>query len=183
MQNQIRIIGGQLKRSKLAVPDRPGLRPTPDRVRETLFNWLTPYLDSARALDLFAGTGVLGLEAISRGAAFAQFVEPDRMLAEAIGDNAKRLKVDQSIRVNTTTAQSFLQAPPQPYDIVFLDPPYALDAWASVLSALDGWLNTHAVVYLEHPAERDLPFDAQWRAIKESRAGVVKYWLLEKAHG
>lgn len=184
MRNEIRIIGGQLKRSKLAVPDRPGLRPTPDRVRETLFNWLMPHLNGARVLDLYAGTGALGLEAISRGAAFAQLVEPDRALASAIQANAERLKVAASIRVDATTARAFLSGAVQAFDIVFIDPPYTLDLWADTLAALPDWLNERAVVYLEHPAERPPPFAAPWRALKESRAGGVKFWLLEmeRAH-
>jgi 16S rRNA (guanine966-N2)-methyltransferase len=181
---EIRIIGGQLKRSKLQVPPKIGLRPTPDRVRETVFNWLMPYLPGARTIDLFAGTGALGIESISRGADFAQFVETDAELAQAIRANAERLKIADRIAVSTLGAARFLQANPQGFDIAFIDPPYADDRWSMALDALPQWLNAGAVVYLEHPDEREPPFDSRWRPLKEARAGAIRFWLLaENEHG
>src|SRR4051794_41546295 len=94
---RVRIIGGSLRGSKLEVPHVPGLRPTPDRVRETLFNWLMPIIDGARCLDLFAGTGALGIEALSRGAAAVDFVETDAKLAQALRANLSRLKQEASV--------------------------------------------------------------------------------------
>src|SRR6478736_1604905 len=114
----VRIIGGSLRRSRLEVPDAPGLRPTPDRVRETLFNWLMPVIEGARCLDLFAGTGALGIEALSRGAASVDFVESDPRLADLLRANLARLK--QNARVSRDDAQRFVANTGAHYDVVFL---------------------------------------------------------------
>lgn len=176
---EVRIIGGTLKRSKLAVLDRPGLRPTPDRVRETLFNWLAPRLTGARVLDLCAGTGVLGLEAISRGAAHVQCNEVDAVLAARIRANADRLKVSSQVSISTQTAQVLLQSPPaERFDGVFVDPPYALDLWRTLLARLPAWLSPDAWVYLEHPREIAAPFDDHWQVLRAASAGQIHYYLL-----
>ncbi|HTH67551.1 MAG TPA: 16S rRNA (guanine(966)-N(2))-methyltransferase RsmD, partial [Rhodanobacter sp.] len=138
---RIRIIGGSLRNSRLDVPELPGLRPTPERVRETLFNWLAPVIDGARCLDLCAGTGALGIEALSRGAAGVQFVERDARAAQALRANLVRLKADAG-QVAVLDAGLFLQGMAQPYDLVFLDPPFALDLWPALARQLEqgGWL-------------------------------------------
>lgn len=178
----VRVIGGTLKRSKLEVPDRPGLRPTPDRVRETLFNWLAPFVEGARVLDLCAGTGVLGIEALSRGAAFAWLNEPDGELAEQIRRNAERLHIDSRVRLSRLPAETLLAgAPDAPFDIVFIDPPYAARLWPAILERLPGWLAPGARVYLEHPLEIEAPLTSAWRVLKESRGGRVRFCLLEQA--
>ncbi|MEO6800297.1 MAG: 16S rRNA (guanine(966)-N(2))-methyltransferase RsmD, partial [Rhodanobacter sp.] len=120
---RIRIIGGSLRNSRLQVPDLPGLRPTPERVRETLFNWLAPIIEGARCLDVCAGTGALGIEACSRGAASVQFVERDACAAQALRENLTRLQVDAP--VSTLDARAFLGGVAQAFDVVFLDPPFA----------------------------------------------------------
>ena len=125
---RIRIIGGSLRNSRLEVPDRPGLRPTPERVRETLFNWLAPVIAGSRCLDLFAGTGALGVEALSRGAARAQFVERDGRAVQALRANLARLKAADG-RVAEADALAWLQGEAEPFDLVFLDPPFAAAAW------------------------------------------------------
>src|SRR5689334_11681486 len=117
---RIRIIGGHLRNSRLDVPDLPGLRPTAERVRETLFNWLAPVISGARCLDLCAGTGALGIEALSRGAASVQFVERDARAAQALRENLVRLKA-QGGQVAAVDAQQYLLAPAQPFGLVFLD--------------------------------------------------------------
>ena len=179
---EVRVIGGSLKRSKLPVPDRPGLRPTPDRVRETLFNWLAPVIEGARVLDLCAGSGVLGIEAVSRGARHAQINEPDRELADLIAASVARLKIAERVTLTRLPAERLLAAPPaQLFDLVFVDPPYAAGLWQQLLAQLGAWLAPGACVYLEHPLELDAPYGPEWRAVKQAQAGRVRYLLLEHA--
>lgn len=179
------MIGGFLKRSKLSVPELPGLRPTPDRVRETLFNWLAPVLHGARVLDLCAGTGVLGIEAISRGAAHALLNEPDPRLADAITAALQRLKITERARITRMPAQRLLaEMPVQSFDVVFVDPPYGSGLWPKLLAELPPWLAAGACVYLEYPADQAAPWDSSaWVTIRESRAGQVRFALLEQAAG
>lgn len=179
---EIRVIGGTLKRSKLAVPARPGLRPTPDRVRETLFNWLAPVIEGARVLDLCAGTGVLGIEALSRGAAFAWLNETDDGLATQIVSNGERLGVANRMRVSRLPAERLIATRPDAlFDVAFVDPPYNSALWPKLLARLPSWLAPGAFVYLEHPAEMALPFGKDWQVLKQSKAGRVSFYLLEHA--
>lgn len=182
---EVRIIGGLLKRSKLGVIDKPGLRPTPDRVRETLFNWLGPRLAGMRVLDLCAGTGVLGFEALSRGAAHVHFNEPDHDLAARIAADAVRLKVAGQITLTREPAQTLLNRTLEPrYDGVFVDPPYALNLWPALLAGLPRCLRDGAFVYLEHPRELILDLDpARWIARRSAEAGQIRFHLLEYAEG
>jgi 16S rRNA (guanine966-N2)-methyltransferase len=179
---KLRIIGGSLRGSKLAVPDRADLRPTPDRVRETLFNWLVVAIDGARCLDLYAGTGALGIEALSRGAASCTFVERDRELARAISANLERLKVDRG-RVECTDAVAFLGGAPTRFDLVFLDPPFSAGLWEQAAHALEtgGWLADSAHIYLESPEEASaLVLPASWSMHREGRAGDVRFGLYRR---
>jgi 16S rRNA (guanine966-N2)-methyltransferase len=179
---KLRIIGGSLRGSKLAVPDAPGLRPTPDRVRETLFNWLMPVIDGARCLDLFAGTGALGIEALSRGAAWSDFVESDVRLTQALRDNLQRLKQTQ-VGVRNGDALTLLRAPPSPaYDIVFVDPPFSAALWEPVAHTLEalGWLRAGAFIYLEMPAQLCPSLPEAWDLHRESAAGAVRYALYRR---
>ncbi len=173
---KLRIIAGSLRNSRLAVPDRPGLRPTPERVRETLFNWLMPVLPGARCLDLFAGTGALGIEALSRGAGEVVFVERDVALAAALRANLARLRQLQA-PVVCADALSWLHAPHPPFDIVFLDPPFAQDLWQAAARALAPSLVPGAWVYVESPAATLPALPADWRLHREGRAGEVRYAL------
>ena len=174
---KLRIVGGRLRGSRLIVPDVPGLRPTPDRVRETLFNWLAPVIDGARCLDLFAGTGALGIEALSRGAAGVDFVEADMKLAELLRANLARLKQDAA--VTRSDADAFLAAATGSYDIVFLDPPFAAEQWTPIANALlaQGRLKPGGWLYVESPAQQAPELPAQFRLHREGRAGAVRYAL------
>jgi 16S rRNA (guanine966-N2)-methyltransferase len=174
-ETKIRIIGGSLRNSRLAVADVIGLRPTPERVRETLFNWLAPMIAGARALDWFAGTGALGIEAISRGAAKVDLVESDPHLAARLQQNLERLKITEQARIYNAHAPATI--PNAPYDLVFLDPPFALNAWQSCLDALmqNRALHANSLVYIEHPAQTVL--GEAWVAIKAAKAASVQFGL------
>lgn len=178
---RIRIIGGQLRNSRLNVPELPGLRPTPERVRETLFNWLAPVIEGARVLDLCAGTGALGIEAISRGAGEAQFVESDPRAAQALRDNLARLKISQA-QVATSPAQAWLATGGRPFDVVFLDPPFAAGLWAELSGKLEhgGWLAASAWIYVESPRQQPMELPSAWQLHREGTAGDVRYALYRR---
>jgi 16S rRNA (guanine966-N2)-methyltransferase len=179
---KLRIIGGNLRGSKLAVPDVPGLRPTSDRVRETLFNWLMPVIEGARCLDLFAGTGALGIEALSRGAAWTDFVESDSRLAQAMRENLQRLKQTQATVRSGDAATLLRMPPPSPYDIVFVDPPFSAAFWEPIAHTLEaqGWLRAGTFVYLEMPAQMRPALPEAWDLHRESTAGAVRYALYRR---
>ncbi|EOT1257930.1 16S rRNA (guanine(966)-N(2))-methyltransferase [Cronobacter sakazakii] len=176
---QIRIIGGQWRGRKLPVPDSPGLRPTTDRVRETLFNWLAPYLVGARCLDCFAGSGALGLEALSRYAADATLLEMERSVAQQLQKNLATLKSSAAKVVNTNTL-NFLNQNGEPHDIVFVDPPFRKGLLEETLNLLEtrGWLALQALIYVESEVENGLPpVPANWQLHREKVAGQVAYRL------
>lgn len=179
---RIRIIGGSLRNSRLEVADLAGLRPTPERVRETLFNWLAPMIDGARCLDLCAGTGALGIEALSRGAGSAQFVERDAAAAQALRANLARLKVVAG-QVAMLDAGLFLQGAPQVNDLVFLDPPFALDLWSALAGQLEqrGWLAAQAWIYVESPRAGVPGLPPNWRLHREGHAGEVRFALYRRS--
>ena len=175
---RVRIIGGSLRNSRVDVPALPGLRPTPERVRETVFNWLAPVMAGARCLDLCAGTGALGIEALSRGAASVAFVERDALAARALGANLTRLKAAGAV-VNPVSAQDYLRGTAQVFDVVFLDPPFALDLWAALAQGLatGGWLAPAALIYVESPRDATPLLPAAWQVHREATAGAVRYAL------
>lgn len=176
---QIRIIGGQWRGRKLPVPDSPGLRPTTDRVRETLFNWLAPHLVDARCLDCFAGSGALGLEALSRYAARTTLLEMERGVAQQLTQNLATLKATQGQVVNTNTLE-FLSKPGEPHDIVFVDPPFRKGLLEQTVTLLEqnGWLADNALIYIESEVESGLPaLPASWQLHREKVAGQVAYRL------
>ena len=178
----VRIIGGSLRRSRLEVPDAPGLRPTPDRVRETLFNWLAPIIEGARCLDLFAGTGALGIEALSRGAGWVDFIERDPRLAQALRQNLERLRqTDAAVRC-ADALQTLGEPPKDRYDIVFVDPPFTESLWQPAVTALEAntWLRAGALIYLEMPASAQVDAPASWNPHRESVAGAVRYALYRR---
>jgi 16S rRNA (guanine966-N2)-methyltransferase len=179
---RIRIIGGSLRNSRLEVPELPGLRPTPERVRETLFNWLAPVLDGARCLDLCAGTGALGIEALSRGAASVQFVERDAQAAQALRANLARLKAAGG-QVAMLEAQAFLRGAGQAYDLVFLDPPFALALWPALARQLEqgGWLAERGWIYVESPRGQAPALPPNWQLHREGHAGEVRFALYRRA--
>ena len=152
----VRIIGGRWRGTRLPVGDSAGLRPTSDRARETLFNWLQPVLPGARVLDLFAGSGALGLEALSRGAREAVLVERDRAAAESLRQTVARLHAEAEAPVIAADALAFLRAPLHGrFDIIFVDPPFAAGLWPQVFAALPPWLGEAAWLYVESPADAD----------------------------
>ncbi|GAB2491430.1 16S rRNA (guanine(966)-N(2))-methyltransferase RsmD [Arenimonas alkanexedens] len=179
----VRIIAGHLRGSKLAVPDRSGLRPSSDRVRETLFNWLQTATPGARALDLFAGTGALGFEAVSRGAARVLMVERDPALAEALRANAGRLKVAQ-VQVEVADALAWLQRPAtEAFDLVLLDPPFDADLWEPALARLGPWLAPGAWIYLESPVRTQPATPDGWRLHREGQTRDVRFALFQASGG
>ena len=175
-RNRVRIIAGAWRSRVVHFPDSPGLRPTPDRVRETLFNWLGQRLDGLACLDLFAGSGALGFEALSRGAARVVMVERDRATARALRENAKKLEA-RGAEVVESDAIAWLAHAPQPFDVVFLDPPYASGLAVRALAALPAKLRPGARVYVETAAAVDP--GGPWRMLREGRAGAVRYALFE----
>ena len=177
---QVRIIGGRWRGTRLPVPDKPGLRPTSDRVRETLFNWLQPMLPGARVLDLFAGTGVLGLEALSRGAASVQLVEADAALAVALGDAVRRLDAGEAASVHRGDALAWANAATARFDLAFVDPPFAAGLWEQVIDALPRLLADDAWLYLESPLGLVPAMPAGWRLHREGTTRDVRYALYRR---
>lgn len=171
----MRIIGGRWRSRLVEFPERAGLRPTPDRVRETLFNWLGQNLAGLACLDLFAGSGALGFEAASRGAARVVLVERDPAALASLAENRERLG-GEGVEVVRADALAFLGGSSGVFDVVFLDPPFGQNLAAAALERLPGRLAAGARVYVE--AER--PIEAPgWRLLKHGRAGQVHYQLLQ----
>lgn len=180
---EVRIVGGVWKRSKLPVPFSPGLRPTPDRVRETLFNWLGQDLAGWRVLDAFAGSGALGFEAASRGAAQVTLLERDATLASALRANLKRLDKDGTVPMAIENADALAwmrRAAPESLDLVFLDPPFAQDLFLPALVAAAPLLAQGGLIYLEAPHPVEAPAALGLSVWKEGRAGAVHYRLLRR---
>jgi 16S rRNA (guanine966-N2)-methyltransferase len=171
----VRIIAGEYRGRRIKVPDRPGLRPTPDRVRETLFNWLGQWLDGMSCLDLFAGTGALGFEAASRGAARVVMVESDRMAFEAL--QATRQTIGAAgVEPILADAIQYLEKKGERFDVVFLDPPFRQNALPAVFQRLENRLNDGARIYVES----DGPTAPRGcTELKRARAGQVSYQLFE----
>lgn len=179
--SRIRIIAGQWRGRRLPVLSHEGLRPTTDRVRETVFNWLMHDLAGARCLDLFAGSGALGFEALSRGAEFVAFVESDKRVAAQLGENLRDLSAEQRGDVHCMNALAYLRArPAKPMDIVFLDPPYRAELLDEVVELLadNGWLSERALVYIEQSARDRVPsVPENWTLHREGHAGQAAYRL------
>lgn len=169
---KLRIIGGEFRRRQLPVLDSPGLRPTPDRVRETLFNWLGQQLYGQQVLDLFAGTGALGIEAVSRGASWVDFVERDPRVAAQLSTNLASLNITASA-VHVNDVQAYLTRPAKPYTLVFLDPPFHQQLAVPCCSALEnsGWLGNEAMIYLETETSLAPKVPANWLLHRETQAG------------
>jgi 16S rRNA (guanine966-N2)-methyltransferase len=185
-QNRVRVIGGRWRSRLLRFPAAPGLRPTPDRVRETLFNWLGQDLGGCACLDLFAGSGALGFEAASRGAHPVILVERDRRIAESLQASARALQADGpgggAVEVVRADALEFLQYDRRSYDVMFVDPPYAFweqsgESLTTLFARLAPRLTPAAGVYLEAPRFPELP--SGWRSLKRDHAGAVHFQLLQ----
>jgi 16S rRNA (guanine(966)-N(2))-methyltransferase RsmD len=178
---RVRIVGGRWRSRLIDVPARPDLRPTPDRVRETLFNWLGQRLDGCACLDLYAGSGALGFEAASRGAARVVMVEADRAVLAALRRSRERLQAEQ-VAIVAGDALEYLVRPGERFDVVFLDPPFRQNALPALLAKLPPRLLPGARVYLE--GADALQAAAPWNELKRARAGQVSYQLLQwSAHG
>jgi 16S rRNA (guanine966-N2)-methyltransferase len=178
--NQVRIIGGKWKRRKLTFPNRAELRPTPDRVRETLFNWLMHDVAEARCLDLFAGSGALGFEALSRGAQHTTFVERDPLIVRSLSANQARLGATASSTLVRGAALPWLRRQQQTWDLVFLDPPYRSNQLVGALHILlqNRLLAPGALLAVDLPA-RAAPPIGPGRVLKQTRAGDAQLLLLE----
>jgi len=179
---QIRIIGGQHRGRKLPVHQLEGLRPTTDRVKETLFNWIQFDIRGAHCLDLFAGSGSLGFEALSRFAQKVTFVEKDKMIVEQLTTNVATLKIDNA-KVVHQDALCFLDSSSQQFDIVFLDPPFRKNLLPSVIHKLEQQhlLAANALIYVESEREFQLStIPSNWHLDKEKTAGQVTYRLFRK---
>lgn len=177
----LRIIGGRYRGRRVPVPSQDGLRPTSDRVRETLFNWLSPIIDGARCLDLFAGSGALGFEASSRGAGEVFMVERSLPVFRVLRENVRTLGVE-GVSLVRADANAWLAERGSPFDIVFLDPPFTDDLLTRSLGLLtaNGWLARNARLYVEAPLSRGFPdWPAGWRLVRDKRAGRVCYGLVE----
>jgi len=178
--NSVRIIGGIWRGRRVAFPDLPGLRPTPDRVRETVFNWLQYSLVGAKCLDLFAGSGALGIEALSRGAQEVVFVEQAPPAARNLREQLTRLKGLAKARIMEMGAARYLRSAPRFFDIVFMDPPFGQDALAEYVPVLEmgGWVTNGSMVYLENERAAGVPrLPSHWEVLKSKSAGEVGYHL------
>ncbi|MBP3974123.1 16S rRNA (guanine(966)-N(2))-methyltransferase RsmD [Pseudoxanthomonas spadix] len=175
---QVRIVGGRWRNTRLAVPALPGLRPSSDRVRETLFNWLTGQLAGARVLDLFAGTGALGLEALSRGADSAVLVERDPGLARQLDQVVTRLKAADQARIVNADALAWLeQQAAAAFDIAFVDPPFAAGLWDTVLARLPRLLAPGAWLYIESPHAQAPALPPGYLVHRQGSTRQVRYTL------
>ena len=178
---KVRVIGGRWRGTRLAVAAAPGLRPTSDRVRETLFNWLMPILPGARVLDLFAGSGALGLEAVSRGAASAELVERDPDLAAALREVAGRLPGGDAVTVTQADALGWLATPPEAgFDLAFVDPPFDADLWDAVLPLLVPKLAPSAWLYIESPLSVIPALGRDWQLHRQGSTREVRYALYRR---
>ena len=173
---QVRIIAGEYRGRRINVASRPGLRPTPDRVRETLFNWLGQWLDGLSCLDLFAGSGALGFEAASRGATRVVMVESDRAAFAALEATRERIGA-RAVELVHADAARYLEQSKERFDLVFLDPPFRQNALPAVFARLEPRLADKARVYVESDAP-SVPGE-RWVELKRSRAGQVSYQLFE----
>ena len=174
----MRIIGGHYRRRILRFPDSEGLRPTPDRVRETLFNWLGQELDTQHCLDLFAGSGALGFEAASRGAARVVMVETAANVLAALGESAKMLGNPPEVEIVRADALQYLASTKSKFDLIFLDPPFN-KGWVDRLAPLlSGVANEDAAIYIE--AENEIEALGDWRAMRHDRAGEVHFQLMRR---
>jgi 16S rRNA (guanine966-N2)-methyltransferase len=179
--NSVRIIGGDYRRRVLKFPDSEGLRPTPDRVRETLFNWLGQELDGLHCLDLFAGSGALGFEAASRGAARVVLVEQAPKVLVALRENHEILQKPAAMEIIRADALQYLASTTSKFDLIFLDPPFKKGWIARLEPLLPGASKEDTVLYVE--AETNIESLGDWRTVRHGRAGEVHYHLLRRDTG
>jgi len=183
MKSKLRIIAGDWRSRQLVFADTPGLRPTPSRVRETVFNWLQQDVRGSRCLDLFAGSGALGFEAASRGAKSVVMVENNAIACRLIKENTVKLSADQ-IKIKQADVFNFLAGDATPFDIIFLDPPFSKGLAPQACHWLEdkGWLAAQAKIYVEVESQLildDMP--ENWTCLKNKQAGEVAYYLFERS--
>lgn len=183
MNNQLRIIAGQWKRRQLDFASIDGLRPTPDRVRETLFNWLMWDIQNANVLDLCTGSGALSFESLSRGANTVVMIEPNHEQVQYLKKNLQLLQVQNAklMAMNAQTALTQLSTLQHYFDVVFLDPPYQLNLWQTLAAQADIYIKNQGLIYVE--ADRDLSqlhLPTHWQLIKQTKAGKVQAGLFQK---
>jgi len=176
--NSVRIIGGRYRRRVLHFPDSEGLRPTPDRVRETLFNWLGQELDGQHCLDLFAGSGALGFEAASRGAAKVVMIEQAPKVLAALHENAKMLQNPPEVEIMRRDALQYLASAKSKFDLIFLDPPFNKGWIPRLAPLLAGVANEDAAIYVE--AEEQIEALGDWRPVRHGKAGEVHFQLMRR---
>ncbi len=176
--NSVRIIGGAFRRRVLKFPDSEGLRPTPDRVRETLFNWLGQELDGWHCLDLFAGSGALGFEAASRGAARVVLVEQAPRVLAALHENRELLHKPPALEIIRADALQYLASIKNSFDLIFLDPPYKKGWIPRLEPLLAGALKADGLIYVE--AEHEIEALGEWRPVRHGKAGEVHYQLMRR---
>lgn len=181
-RGRLRIVAGKWRSRLLDIADEPGLRPTSERVRETLFNWLAPLIEGSRCLDLFAGTGALGIEALSRGATSVVFVDSSRRVIKAIENSTRELQA-AGVAIHCADAMDYLRgAVPGSFDIVFVDPPFADDRLEEVCRQIDEHdiLAPGGRIYLEQDrAKPETPLPGRWRMLRNKTAGNVRFMLIE----
>jgi 16S rRNA (guanine966-N2)-methyltransferase len=179
--NQVRIIAGCWRGRKLSFAPVAGLRPTPDRVRETLFNWLNPVISGAHCLDLYAGSGALGIEAASRGASRVVLVDREPLVVASLREQLVLLEAS-GVDVVQSSVEGWLSGTAEPFDIVFLDPPFRKDLLPSCISALEtaGWLAEAARVYIEAESSLEPALPDTWELLRSKRAGQVGYHLARR---
>ena len=183
--NQLRIIGGLNRGRKLSFPDGEGLRPTTDRIRETLFNWLQTSIAGAHCLDLFAGSGALGLEALSRGASSATFVDTNPRAIAFLAKNIDILGFENTALVKSSSLDWLAQTGTQLFDLVFVDPPFGQQMLEQSVQRLTkgSWLSDHAQIYLESELDlSEMTWPPMWQLVRHKRAGNVYYGLLSKQY-
>ncbi len=178
---QLRIIGGQWRGRKVAIADNDGLRPTGDRIRETLFNWLMHDIVDTRCLDMFSGSGALGFETLSRGAASVVMVEKSTQACELLRHHKQQLGAKSAEVINNDSLAWLDHYSGQPFDIVFIDPPFPLNLWEKAIQTLDKkpLLNNNAMVYIETPIDTLLPIPSHWQLHREQRSGAICYRLFQ----
>ena len=179
--NQVRIIAGTWRGRRLSFEPVPGLRPTPDRVRETLFNWLSTVIHGARCLDLYAGSGALGIEAASRGASEVVLVDHDPRVVAALSRQVEMLGAAQ-IHLVQADVLDWLSGPARRFDIVFLDPPFLSHLLPSCMRRLEyhGWLADQALVYIEAEQALKIELPGNWELLRSKKAGQVGYHLARR---
>ncbi len=175
----VHIIAGQLKGSKLPVLDKHGLRPTSNRVRETVFNWLQHNIQGKRVLDLFAGSGALGFEAASRLANHITLVENDAATAQQLRENKARLKCDSVEIIQADSLKWLAAAQNQPFEVVFLDPPFVFGQWSALWRSLAPLLAEQALVYIEHSVQQNIDWPEQLTHLKQGKTVQSQYFLCQ----